>query len=68
MNERAVFVCVVPVPVRMYKLISQHSNFHSADEREDRMNRPVFVAAAELSYKIGRVLVPDGDFTVEDYY
>jgi hypothetical protein len=38
------------------------------DEDPKKMDRPVFVAGAELSYKIGKVLAPDGDFTIEDYY
>lgn len=38
------------------------------DEDEKKMDRPVFLAGCRLSYKIGKVLCPDGDFSVEDYY
>lgn len=44
------------------------SNFRKTfDENPNKKDNVIFVAAAKLSYKIGKVLVPDGGFTVEDY-
>ena len=38
------------------------------DEDPKKMDRPVYLAGCRLSYKIGKVLAPDGNFMVEDYY
>ena len=38
------------------------------DEDEKKMERPVYLAGCRLSYKIGKVLSPEGTFTVEAYY